>query len=155
MEDVADVHTRQSVVNEQRIRRVRPNRKMNQVHLLHDNARPHTSLHTRDELATVVWTDVHHPPDLAWSDFHFIGHLKDGPRGRTGHPFVEDDELKHSVREELQHFSQVPRTRHKDSHAKVEKVCSQCRRICRYISSALYRMYQSHMQFHYNYNHSG
>jgi len=37
---------------------------------------------------------------------HLIGHLKDGHRGRRGHTFADDDELKHSVREELQHFSE-------------------------------------------------
>jgi len=66
MEDVADVHTRQSVVNEQRIRRVRPNRKMNQVHILRDNAKPHTSLHTRGEIAAVVWNAVPHPSMKFW-----------------------------------------------------------------------------------------
>lgn len=46
----------------QRIRRVRPQRKMYQVLLLHDNARQHTSLRTREATATVGWTVLHHPP---------------------------------------------------------------------------------------------
>jgi hypothetical protein len=109
MEDNANVHTRQSVVNEQRIRRFQPNRKMNQVHFLHDKFRPHTCLHTRDEIAAVVCTAVrHHPysPHLAWCDFHLICHLKDCPQVRRWHPFADDDELKHSLREEFQHFSE-------------------------------------------------
>jgi histone-lysine N-methyltransferase SETMAR len=60
----------------QRIRRVRPNRKMNQVVLLHDNARPHTSLRTREATATMGRTVLPHPlysPDLAPSDFHLFG----------------------------------------------------------------------------------
>jgi histone-lysine N-methyltransferase SETMAR len=89
----------------QRIRRVRPNWKANQVLLLHDNARPHTSLLTREATATMEWIVLLHPPyspDLAPSDFHLFDPLKDALRGRR---FADDDELKHSVREELRSFS--------------------------------------------------
>jgi histone-lysine N-methyltransferase SETMAR len=51
------------------------------------------------------WTVLPHPlysPDLAPSDFHLFGLLKDSLRGRR---FADDDELKHSVREELRRFS--------------------------------------------------
>jgi hypothetical protein len=85
----------------QRIRRVRSNRKMNKVFFLHDNVRPHT----REAIATMGWTVLSHPPyspDLAPPDFHIFGPLKDALRGRR---FTEDDELKHSVREELRRFS--------------------------------------------------
>jgi hypothetical protein len=41
-------------------------------------------------------------PNLTPSDFHIFGPLKDVLRGQR---FVDDDELKHSVREELQRFS--------------------------------------------------
>jgi hypothetical protein len=100
MENVADVHTRQSVMNE----KVWLNRKINEVLLLHDNVRPHTILHTSDTIAAVVWTAVLHPPSC--SIFHLIGHLKNRPRRRRGHFFADDDELKHSVREDLQRFSE-------------------------------------------------
>jgi hypothetical protein len=47
-------------------------------------------------------------PNLAPSDFHIFDPLKDALRGRR---FVDDDELKHGVREELRRFS-------KEFHAK-------------------------------------
>jgi len=52
---------------------------MNQV-LLHDNARPHTILCPREDVATIGWTVTHHPscsPDLALSGFHLFGFPKD------------------------------------------------------------------------------
>jgi histone-lysine N-methyltransferase SETMAR len=51
------------------------------------------------------WTVLPHPPyspDLAPSDFHLFGPLKDALRGRR---FADDEELKHSMPEELRHFS--------------------------------------------------
>jgi hypothetical protein len=89
----------------QRIRRVRPNRKMSQVLFLHDNARRHTSLHTREAIARVVWTLPPHPrysPDLTPGDFHLFVPLRDTLRGRR---FADDEKLKQSVREELRRFS--------------------------------------------------
>jgi len=55
-------------------------------------------------------------PDLAPSDFHFLGHLKDALRRRR---LANEDELKHSVHKELRHCSREQTA----SHAKVEKVC--------------------------------
>jgi hypothetical protein len=104
----------------QRIRWVRPNRKMNQVPFLHDNARPHTSLRTREAIKTMGRTVLPHPPDLAPSDFHLFGPLKDALRGCH---FADDDELKHSLHEELRRCSKVLRHRHRASHVNVEKVC--------------------------------
>lgn len=37
------------------------NREMNQVLLLHDNTRPHTSLLTREDIATIGWNVVPRP----------------------------------------------------------------------------------------------
>ena len=51
-----------------------------QVLLQHDSARPHTSLCTREAVATIVWTVLPYPPynpDIAPSDFHLLGRLKD------------------------------------------------------------------------------
>jgi hypothetical protein len=56
-------------------------------------------------LATLDWTVLHHfsySPDLALSDFHLLGFLKDALRGRR---FAKEDELKHSVRENLRRFN--------------------------------------------------
>ena len=56
------------------------------------------------------------------ADFHiFFGSLNYAPRGRL---FAENDELKHSAREELRRFSiRLLRYRHAASLSKVGKVC--------------------------------
>ena len=71
------------------------------VLLQHDNARPHTA---RTTVATI--TDLHfecllHPPyspDLAPSDFHMFGSLKEAT-GRK--KFRSDEEVRHAVHEWL------------------------------------------------------
>jgi len=71
--------------------------KTSQVLLQHDSARPHTSLCTREAVATIVWTVLPHPsysPDFAPSDVHLFGPLKDALWRRY---FVNDGELKHNV----------------------------------------------------------
>ena len=58
-----------------RIRRVRPALEMSKVLLQHDNARPHTSLKTREVISSFGWTTISHTPyspDLAPSDFHLF-----------------------------------------------------------------------------------
>jgi hypothetical protein len=73
--------------------------------LLHDNARRHTNMPTREATATMWWTVLPHPPyspDLASYDFHLFGPLKDALRGSR---FADIDDLKYSVREELRRFS--------------------------------------------------
>ncbi|CAK9801870.1 Histone-lysine N-methyltransferase SETMAR [Anthophora plagiata] len=45
----------------------------------HDNARPHTSLMTRQKLRELGWEVLMHPPyspDLAPSDYHLFKHLQ-------------------------------------------------------------------------------
>jgi histone-lysine N-methyltransferase SETMAR len=52
--------------------------------LQNENARPHTFLKTREIITKFGWTVLHHPPhspDLAPSDFHLFGALKDIIRG--------------------------------------------------------------------------
>jgi len=63
---------------------------------------------------------LHYSPDLAPSDFHLFGPLKDAFRGCR---FANDDELRCSVREALLHFSKEIRDRHAASHAVLEKLC--------------------------------
>ena len=54
------------------------------VLLLHDNARPHTAIHTLQTLVKMGFTVLEHPaysPDLAPSDYHLFGPLKDALKG--------------------------------------------------------------------------
>jgi len=79
--------------------------KTNQVGLPHDNTRPPTGLRTKEAVATVGWTVLYPSPyclDLAPTDFHLFGPLKEALRGRR---VADDDELNHSVCEEPRHFS--------------------------------------------------
>jgi hypothetical protein len=106
----------------QRIRRVLPNRKIEQVlFFLHNNTRPHISLRTREAITTTDWTVLSHPTysaDLAPSDYLHFAPVKDELGGRR---LADDDELKLSVREELRRFSLILQDRRTSSHAKVEK----------------------------------
>jgi histone-lysine N-methyltransferase SETMAR len=68
-----------------RFRRVRPHKDATKVLLHHDNARPHTSLHTLEAITKLQWTVLPHPPyspDLAPSDYHLFSPLKDAIRGK-------------------------------------------------------------------------
>ena len=63
---------------------VRPEKKTTFL-LQHDIARPHTSLKTVEHIVNRGWTVVPHPPyslDLAPSDFHLFGLMKDGLHGQ-------------------------------------------------------------------------
>jgi hypothetical protein len=62
--------------------------------LLHDNARPHTSLLTHEVIAKMGLTVLPRPadnPGLAPSDYQLFGLLKDVLRGLH---FTDDNELK-------------------------------------------------------------
>ena len=67
------------------------------VLLLHDNARPHTAAHTIQTLQKLHFEVLEHPPyspDLAPSDYHLFGPLKDALRGRC---FATDQQVKEAV----------------------------------------------------------
>ena len=71
------------------------------VLLLHDNAHPHTAIHTLQTLVKLGFTVWEHPaynPDLAPSDYHLFGPLKDALRGRR---FTSDKGVKEVVHEWL------------------------------------------------------
>ena len=86
-----------------RFQRVRSHKDVNKLLLLHDNARPHTSLYTREEITKLHWTVLPHPPyspDLAPSDFYLFGPLKDAIRGKR---YGNDLEVIDDVRSWLRH----------------------------------------------------
>jgi histone-lysine N-methyltransferase SETMAR len=67
----------------------------------HDNARRHTSLRTQEAITKFGWTMPPHPsysPDLAPSDFHLFGPLKDALRGAR---FEDDESMIPAVRTRL------------------------------------------------------
>jgi hypothetical protein len=67
-----------------RTSRVRPKKKTTFL-LQYDNARHYTSLKTMGHVAKFGWTVLPHPPhspDLAPSDFHLFGPMKDGLCGQ-------------------------------------------------------------------------
>jgi histone-lysine N-methyltransferase SETMAR len=73
--------------------RVRPHKNVTKVLLHHDNARPRTSLHTREAITEPQWTVLPHPPyspDLAPSDYHPFSPLKDAIREKK---FEDDEEV--------------------------------------------------------------
>jgi histone-lysine N-methyltransferase SETMAR len=83
------------------IRKVRPNQYIKDVLLLHVNAWPHTSLLACEAITKMGWTVLPHPahsPDLAPSDYHMFGPVKDALRGCH---FADDNELKQSFRDVL------------------------------------------------------
>lgn len=49
--------------------------------LKHDNAKLHTSLKTREHIAKRSWTHPPYSPDLAPSNIHIFGLMKDILRG--------------------------------------------------------------------------
>ena len=65
--------------------------------VLHDNARPYTAAHTAETLRKLKFEVVAHPPyspDLASSDYHLFGPLKETLRGRR---FTSDQEVKEAA----------------------------------------------------------
>ena len=65
--------------------------------LLHDNARPHSANQTTATLSSFKWEVLQHPtysPDLASSDFHLFGPLK---QHLSGERFPDDDAVERAV----------------------------------------------------------
>jgi histone-lysine N-methyltransferase SETMAR len=76
-----------------RFQRVRSHKDVIKVLLHHSNVRPHTNLRTREAITKLQWTVLPHPlysPDLAPSDYHLFGPLKDAIRGKR---FEDDEEV--------------------------------------------------------------
>lgn len=67
------------------------------IRLLHDNARPHTAILTRNTLEKLHWDVLPHPPyspDLSPCDFHVFGPLKEALGGQR---FRTNDEVQQFV----------------------------------------------------------
>jgi histone-lysine N-methyltransferase SETMAR len=96
---------------------------MKDVLLLHDNARPHTNLRTREAIAKMGWTVLPHPahsPDLAPSNYHLFGPVKNVLCKRH---FADDNELKRS-------FHDVFRSQGREFHNTGKKYLTQCWQKC-------------------------
>jgi len=100
---VTSVNYSNMIRNELRpaIRSKRRGRLTQGVLLLHDNARPHTTHLTINTILQLNWEVLKHPaysPDLAPSDFHLFGPLKNALRCRR---FAADDGVKEAVHDWL------------------------------------------------------
>jgi histone-lysine N-methyltransferase SETMAR len=76
----SDIYVKTLKKLKKRFQRVRPHKDVTKVLLHHDNARPHTSLHTREAITKLQWTVLPDPPynpDLAPSDYHLFSPLTD------------------------------------------------------------------------------
>ena len=74
---------------------------MANVLLQHNNACPHTSIRTMEAITSFGW--IPHPPyspDLAPSDYHLFGPMKEGLRGNR---YSNDNEVKTAVLNWLRH----------------------------------------------------
>lgn len=93
------------------------------VVLLHDNARPHTAAHTAETLQKLNFEVLAHPtysPDLAPSDYHLFGPLKEALRGRR---FTTDEALKEAVHSWL---ASQPKTFFYEGIRKLEQRWTKC-----------------------------
>ena len=80
------------------IRSKRRGKLSKEILLLHNNARPQTAAHTFETLKQLKWEAMEHPAyslDLAPSDFHLFGPLKEALRGRRFS--CDDDDVKEVV----------------------------------------------------------
>lgn len=78
-------------------KRRRRTENFNNIHFLHDNARPHTAHATQAKLADLDFTVLPHPPyspDLAPSDYYLFSPLKAGLKGRN---FANKNEVNEAI----------------------------------------------------------
>ena len=67
------------------LRTLRDTRPRRNIIILHDNARPHAVCFKSEAIAKIGWEVLPHPsysPDLAPSDYHLFGFVKDQLRGQ-------------------------------------------------------------------------
>jgi len=116
------------------IRSKRRGRLSKRVLLLHDNVRPHTVAHTVDRLRALKFEVLKHPPyspDLAPSDFHFFGPMKEHFRDQK---FAVYNEVMEAVQSWLKATSKkvFPRG-HPQACGQVDQVCCEAGGLCRKI----------------------
>ena len=90
---------------------------------LQDNARVHTAKTTMSKLNHLKWQLLPHPPyspDLAPSDFHLVGPLKEPLRGIR---FKDEREIKKAVKDSLARF---PQDWFEDGNKRLEKRWRKC-----------------------------
>jgi len=93
------------------------------VLLLYDNIRPHTAAHTMDTLRDLKFEVLKHPPyspDLAPSDFHLFGPMKEHLRR---HKFADDDKIMEAVQSWLK---AMPKSFFLDGICKPVDRCTKC-----------------------------
>ena len=93
------------------------------VLFLQDNARAHTAHRTMCTLQQLGWEVLTHPPyspDLALSDFHLFGPLKEFFRGQH---FSTDDKVKQAV---LGRFSCIDKSFHAEAFQALVKRWDKC-----------------------------
>ena len=79
----------------QAIQTLRPTK--TEVHLLHDNARPHIAKLVKEKLETLGWNIILHPPyspDIAPTDFHLFRSMQSFLDGKE---FENDEEVKSAI----------------------------------------------------------
>lgn len=79
----------------QAIQTLRPTK--TEVHLLHDNARPHIAKLVKEKLETFGWNIIPHPPyspDIAPTDFHLFRSMQNFLDGKE---FENDEEVKSAI----------------------------------------------------------
>lgn len=70
--------------------------------VLHDNARLHTSVCTREAITNFEWTELLHPPyspHLTLSDYHLLGPFK---KSLQGHYYTSEEALQNAMHQWLQ-----------------------------------------------------
>jgi len=111
---------------------IRKKRKRGQtsVSFLQDNVRPHVAAHTMDTIHKLKWKVLSHPPyspDLAPSDYHLFGPLKEHRRGKR---FRNNEEMIQDVQELLHWHPRLLPERQPQASGQLAQVYRKPGRLC-------------------------
>ena len=114
----AHLYSKQLTRLNEKIREIRtgPGYGNRKVILLHDNARPHVALETKETIIKLTWEVMAHPaysPDLAPSDYHLFRSLQHSLREKS---FSNVDDLKNHLDE---YFESNPQSFYRDGIRKL------------------------------------